>query len=427
MGLSMYVKRAMVEKVAGRYRRARKKEKKEILDEFVKTTDYNRKYASYLLSNWGRKIIIRKNGQTLIMILGEKKKKPVRKKSRIYGKEILGPLKKFWAESGYLCGKLLRPHIEETFYSAEKEGEIKVTKKQKELLFKISPATIDRLLRGEKKKLLRKARSGTKPTTLLVNQIPIKTFSEWDRTKPGYESIDLVGHEGGDPRGEFIQTLDVTDICTQWTETQAVLNKAQIWVLDALKDIRSRTPFKILGIHSDGGSEFINKPTFKYCQQENLDFTHSRSSKKNDNCFVEQKNYSVVRKVVGYLRYEGEDELKVLNKIYRKLRLITNFFIPSMKLVSKTRRGSKVTKKYDKPKTPYQRVMESNYISNKVKEKLRKQRLSLKPFQLRREMLSLQNKLFKMAIRKKKFKENLGSTNYKSGIHYANNFVYNFK
>jgi hypothetical protein len=296
-----------------------------------------------------------------------------------------------------------------------------------ELLFKISPATIDRILRGEKKKLLRKARSGTKPTTLLVSQIPIKTFSEWDRTKPGYESIDLVGHEGGDPRGEFIQTLDVTDICTQWTETQAVLNKAQLWVLEALKDIRRRIPFEMLGIHSDGGSEFINKPTFEYCRQENLDFTHSRSNEKNDNCFVEQKNYSVVRKVVGYLRYEGEDELKVLNKIYRNLRLITNFFIPSMKLVSKTRQGSKITKKYDKPKTPYRRVMESKYISSKVKEKLRKQRLLLKPFQLRREMLSLQNKLFKMAVRKKKLKENLGSSNYKSGVHHANNFIYTFK
>ena len=425
MELSMQVKRAVVEKLAGRYRRARKKEKKTILDEFIQTTDYNRKYASYLLSNWGRKIIIRKGGQTLIMILGGMKKKLARKKNKIYDKEILGLVKKFWAESGFLCGKLLLPHIKEIFDLAEKE--IVITKEQKKMLLKISPATIDRLLVKEKKELLRKARSGTKPTTLLVNQIPIKTFSEWDRTKPGYESIDLVGHEGGDPKGEFIQTLDVTDICTQWTETQAVLNKAQIWVLEALKEIRGRIPFEMMGIHSDGGSEFINKPTFEYCQQENLDFTHSRSHKKNDNCFVEQKNYSVVRKIVGYLRYEGEDELKVLNEIYKKLRLITNFFIPSMKLISKKRRGSKVIKIYDTPKTPYRRVLESDHISDEVKEKLKKQRSTLKPFQLRREMLFLQNKLFNMAVKRKKMKENLGSTNYKPGINNTNNFVYNFK
>lgn len=427
MGLSMRVKRAIAESVAKRYQKARKKEKSVILKEFVKTTGYNRKYASYLLANWGKRIRLWKKGQMFILVLGVRPKRFKRSGKKFYSKALLKPLKKLWALSGFLCGKRLKVFIGDNLISFEKEKDIVVTKEQEQKLFKIGAATIDRMLAGEKKKLLLKARSGTKPGTWLKNQIPIKTFTEWDRTKPGFVSIDLVSHEGGNASGEFLQTLDVTDVCTQWTETQGVLNKAQIWVFGALIDIRNRMPFAILGIHSDGGGEFINKPLFVYCNQEKLTFTHSRANKKNDNCWVEQKNYTVVRKTVAYMRYEGEKELKVLNDIYKRLRLITNFFIPSMKLISKTRIGSKVTKKYDKPKTPYKRVLESAYVDAKVKKHLKKQRLSLNMVQLRKEMLFLQEKLWKMAIKRKKPEPKFISRYSNSGFPYDDNFVYNFK
>jgi hypothetical protein len=173
--------------------------------------------------------------------------------------------------------------------------------------------------------------------------------------RPGFVEIDLVGHDGGDAKGEFAQTLDLTDVCTTWTETEAVRNKAQQWVFDALKDIRQRLPFPLLGIDSDSGGEFINHHLYRYCQTEQITFTRTRSYRKNDNCFVEQKNYSIGRRAVGYLRYDTAEELRTLNELYRHLRLYSNFFQPTMKLKEKIRIGSRITKKYDKPITPYRR------------------------------------------------------------------------
>lgn len=213
----------------------------------------------------------------------------------------------------------------------------------------ISAATIDRLLKPEKKKHQIKGRSHTKPGTLLKHQIPIRTFSEWNEQKPGFVEIDLVGHDGGNSSGEFAQTLTVTDVCTGWTDMQAVKNKAQCWVFEALKDIRDRLPFDLLGIDSDNGGEFINDQLYRYCIQEKITFTRARSYRKNDNCFVEQKNYSVIRRAVGYMRHDTPEELHLLNELYWHLRLYSNHFHPVMKLLEKTRVGSKVKKKYDKP------------------------------------------------------------------------------
>ena len=239
------------------------------------------------------------------------------------------------------------------------------------------------------------------------NQIPVRTFAQWDEQRPGFAEIDLVGHDGGDGSGEFIQTLDVTDVCTTWTETEAVRNKAQKWVFDALKDIRKRLPFPLVGIDSDSGSEFINHHLFRYCKEEDITFTRSRSYRKNDNCFVEQKNYSVVRRAVGYLRYDTTEELLTINQLYRHLRLYTNFFQPSMKLIEKTRIGSKVIKKYDIPKTPYQRVLKSQYISADAKKDLKRQYKTLNPASLKRQITRLQQKLLRMAsLKQSKRKRN---------------------
>jgi len=388
--------------VAPRYQKVRKKDKGAILNEFIELTGYGRCYASYVLRSHGKKVRI---NETTIM-QGDIRKRNPRKKLHLYDNEVLDALKKIWDIMDYICGKRLAPVLKETVIRLERCREIRISEKVREKLFRISPATIDRLLAKERKKQQIKGRSNTKPGTLLRNQIPIRTFSDWNEKKPGFTEIDLVGHDGGDAHGEFAQTLDVTDICTTWTETEAVRNKAQRWVFDALKDIRQRMPFPLLGIDSDSGSEFINNHLTTYCKDEHITFTRGRSYRKNDNCYVEQKNYSVVRRAVGYLRYDTEEELQTLNELYRHLRLYTNFFQPTMKLIEKTRIGSKVTKKYDKAKTPYRRALASPDVSAQGKQKLKTQYSKLNPAHLKRHITRLQQKLLRLNTMKKSPRKN---------------------
>jgi len=269
----------------------------------------------------------------------------------------------------------------------------------------ISPATIDRLLKNEKMKFRLKGRSLTKPGTLLKHSIPIRTFADWNEKEPGFVEADLVGHDGGDLRGEFLYSLDATDVHTGWTETRAIRNKAQIWTFNALKEVRERFPFPIKGLDSDNGSEFINAHLLNYCEQEHITFTRARPYRKNDNCFIEQKNYCVVRRAVGYLRYDTDEELKIMNELYRVLRLYTNFFQPSMKLKEKTRIGSKVLKRYDKPRAPYRRIIASDAVSEEVKGKLRRTYEGLNPLSLKRQMDKLTQELWKAYDKKMKERE----------------------
>ncbi len=198
----------------------------------------------------------------------------------------------------------------------KRHGELTVAPAVRRKLMSISPATIDRVLAPDRKRLQVKGRSGTKPGSLLKAQIPIRTFAEWDEAEPGFCEIDLVAHDGGNPRGEFCHTLNLTDIATGWTEAAAVKNRAQRWVFEALVDIQARLPFPLRGIDSDNGSEFINDQLFRYCNENEITFTRTRPYRKNDNCFVEQKNWTVVRQSVGYGRFEGEEAVAVLNELY---------------------------------------------------------------------------------------------------------------
>jgi hypothetical protein len=378
--------------VAPRYRKARKKEKGIILDEFTELTGYGRRYASYVLRSHGKKIWI----NTETVLVSDVRKRRTRKKERIYDDAVVIPLKKAWEIMDYICGKRLAPILKELIPRLIRFGEIRLAQEAKDKLMKISPATIDRILAPERKKYKIKGRANTKPGTLLKSQIPIRTFSQWNDKRPGFVEIDLVGHDGGDGSGEFLQTLDVTDVATGWTETQAVKNKAQQWVFEALKDIRERLPFPMLGIDSDNGGEFINSHLYKYCQEEKITFTRTRSYRKNDNCFVEQKNFSVVRRAVGYGRYDSPEEQAVINDLYKELRLFTNFFQPSMKLVGKEREGSKVSKKYDKPLTPYRRVLASADVSDSDKAKLKALYRNLNPAALKRRITKLQQRLLRL-------------------------------
>jgi hypothetical protein len=238
-----------------------------------------------------------------------------------------------------------------------------------------------------------RGRQGTKPGSILKRQIPIRTFAEWDDRRPGFCEVDLVAHDGGSGAGEFCQTLDLVCVATGWTEMRALPTKAQRWVFEALVDIREALPFPLLGLDSDNGGEFINTELFRYCEQEGITFTRTRPYRKNDNCFVEQKNWPVVRQQVGYLRYDTPGELQALRELYRYLRLYVNFFQPQMKLTSKTRRGAKVSKTFDTARTPYQRVLESPDIADQAKEALRETYLGLNPAQLKRDIVRCQYQL----------------------------------
>ena len=278
----------------------------------------------------------------------------------------------------------------------EKFGELSLDPDIRQKLTRISAATIDRLLRTEKRALRIRGRSHTKPTTRLINEIPIRTFTEWQDARPGEVGADLVGHDGGITGGEHAFTLVVTDRLTQWTEVRAVLNKAQKWVFQALLLIRSWLPFALCSLHTDSGSEFINHHLHRYCVQERIDFTRSRPNRKNDNNFTEQKNNDVVRRHVGYLRLQTEQEVELLNQLYDRLRLLINFFYPSQKLVSKTRQGARVRRVHDDPQTPYQRVLACSEVSEDHKERLRRQFDTLNPAELQREVVRLQGELLSL-------------------------------
>ena len=307
------------------------------------------------------------------------------------------------AHFGYLCGKRLAatlrlwlPNYER--WEARSKRKIALPPELRAKLLRISPATIDRLLRAEKRKLTLRGRSHTKrPTGTLMLQIPIRTFSEWEDVGSGTLGIDLVGHDGGNAAGEFAYTLLATDRRTQWTELRAVPNKAQKWVFQQLLVVRHLLPFELLAVHSDNGSEFINAHLLSYCRQHQIDFTRSRAYRKNDNNFTEQKNFDVVRKHVGYARYDTPEAVELLNELYDRLRLMVNFVRPCAKLIEKTRHGARVRRRYDRPQTPYQRVLACADLSEATKQRLREQFAAIDPIALNDQIVHLQRRLLRLA------------------------------
>jgi hypothetical protein len=401
----MRQRRAVTRVTARDYRKASRKEKGRILSTLVKQTKLNRVYAGWLLRTWGKKVWVRIDGQLVRVVVGAPRKRRLPRRPRLYGSAVAEAVTKIWHLFDYMCGKRLAVVLRTTVDTLIEAGELKVSSAVRQKLSRISPATIDRLLAGEKKKLKLRGRSLTKPGTLLKHQIPIRTFSQWDEKRAGFLEIDMVGHEGGDPHGDFALTLDATDVATGWTEMRAVRNKARRWALEALRLIRTRLPFPMQGIDSDNGSEFINDHLLNFCRDEKITFTRSRPYRKNDTCYVEQKNWTVVRKTVGYRRYDTERELQLLNTLYDNLRLLINFFHPSMKLISKSREGAKVKKRYDTAKTPFLRVVEDPSVAKTIKARLRAQLLTLNPVELKRNIVDIQKRLEAIALAKAKVKQ----------------------
>lgn len=337
-------------------------------------------------------------GVQQVVLIGEVRKIR-RKRRRIYDEEFKKVLVWLWELLDYSCGKRLVWSLRWLVPRLIEQRELRVKTAVRQKLLQVSAATVDRLLRPERKQYELKSRARTKPGTLLKHQVPIRTFSEWDEGKPGFLEIDLVGHDGGNAQGEFLYSLNATDVASGWIETEAVRNRAQVWTFQALERIRQRLPFPLLGIDSDNDGAFINDHLLRYCKENRLTFTRSRPYRKNDNCYVEQKNYSVVRRLVGYLRYETEGEQKILEQLYRCSRLYYNFFQPNLKLLSKERIGSRVVKRYDRPRTPYQRLLESPEITPEQKNRLRRTYNLVK---LKAEIDRLKDKLWRLQKVKKK-------------------------
>ncbi|MGH2766655.1 MAG: DDE-type integrase/transposase/recombinase [Actinomycetota bacterium] len=377
----MAERKAVTREMAKRYQRASKKQKGRLLDELCALTGWSRRHARRALAQ--------------ALVGNPVRARPPRR--RVYGPEVLDPLRKVWATLDGPAGKRLAPFMTEIVEVLERCGELSVAPGVRKKLLRVSAATIDRMLAPERKRLQLKGRSGTKAGSMLKRQIPIRTFAEWDEARPGFCEADLVAHDGGDPRGEFCHTLDLTCVATGWTEPRAIKNKAQRWVRQALVDIEAALPFPLRGLDCDNGSEFINVELFRWCEENQITFTRSRPYRKNDNCFVEQKNWPVVRQQVGYLRYDTEAELECLRELYAHLRLYVNFFQPQMKLVSKTRQGAKVRKRYDTPRTPYQRVLASPHLPGEAKEALTTIYPGLNPVELKRHIGRCQDRLLEIA------------------------------
>jgi len=370
-------KLTIVKAFAKNYRRENRKGKGELLTRLQTATGYHRKYL----------IVILKNIQ--------EKKKIIRRQRQSKYLSILKPLRQLWAVSNYACGKRLIPIVPVYLDRLIAFKELTLTKKEKRLLLMMSPATMDRLLTHDRKRINLKSRSRTKPGTLLKHQIPIRTWADWDNAKPGFLEIDSVHHCGNSLFGEYIFTLDTVDVCTGWNECAAHQGRSEYNTVSALETIRNRLPFPLLGIDFDCGGEFVNYHLIRYADQNKISYTRSRETIKNDQAYIEQQNYSVVRRYVGYQRLDTPEQLEILNQLYRKLSDYQNFFQPVMRLKTKTRDGARVTRKYDKPKTAYQRILEREDIPKKTKRQLTERFLKLNPKRLILRITELGKKLIR--------------------------------
>jgi len=357
------------EAVRGRYLRSTKKMKTKILDEFVATTGLHRKAVIRLLNRRSRPTDLKRSGRP-----------------RLYSLETIAALRVAWEAADRLCSKRFRPFLPELVGILRRKGELKIKDETESQLCRMSASTIDRVLRCWRRDEPRHGLSTTKPGTLLKDAIPVRTFSEWNGSKPGFLEVDLVAHCGESAEGFYLTTLSAVDVATGWYEPVAVWGKGQARVGGAIYDVRRRLPMSLLGLDSDNGSEFINQSLYGYCLRNAITFTRSRSYKKNDSCHVEQKNWSVVRRVIGYDRFSTKAALKALEDVYTLLRLYVNFFQPVLKLVGKSRQGTKVHKVYDTAQTPYQRLLRSGVLTEEKKCELASIYATLNPVTLLKQI-----------------------------------------
>jgi len=357
-------RREYLQAVYDRYQKAGRKDKRAILSEFCANAGYKRKYAIRLL-----------NGPR-----PDKPWRPPRRRGVSYGQPVLAVLTAVWEAAGYPWSVRLKALLPAWMPWIRKRFRLR-PEIEKQLL-QISPRQIDRRLQAAKTQRRRRIYGRTKPGYLLKHHIPVKT-DRWDVQSPGFTEVDLVSHSGNSASGEFAHTLNVTDIHTTWTESRAVLGRGEEAVQRALNEIAGVLPFRLLGVDSDNGSEFINWHLKRWCEQKGIQLTRGRPYKKDDNAHIEQKNWTHVRKLLGWERYDTPEVVEAINDLYRhELRLWLNLFLPSVKLVKKVRVGSKVRRVYDGPRTPFERVRMCGSADREHLARLEELRTTLDPFQL---------------------------------------------
>src|SRR5215210_1569600 len=344
--MSFQAKRELLRQVAPRYQAAPHGQRSVILDEFVAATGYARKYAIRLLTS------------PIIPPGWIKRPRPPR-----YGPAVREALEVAWRAANGICAKRLVPFLPELVPALERHGHLTLSDEVRAHLLALSPATADRLLRPARQAEQPRGLSTTRRGPLLKQQIPVRTFAGWDEARPGFMEADLVAHCGGWASGPFLHTLTLTDIATGWTECLSLQHRTPHDVIQALDRIRHLLPVPLLGLDTDNGGEFITTELMAYCEREGITFTRSRVAEKNDQCYVEQKNGTVVRQLVGYDRFEGERAYRQLTELYRAVRLYVNFFQPSLKLRCKEREGGRVRKRYDAAQTPCRRLLASGVLT----------------------------------------------------------------
>ena len=378
--MNLKTRREILTNIRNQYQESDWLGKSKLLDGFVAASGYERKYAIKLL-NCTENI----------------NKPPQTRQSKVkYDEQVKQVLITVWYAANQICSKRFVPFIPELVSAMERHGHLRLSADVRLKLLGISRSTVDRILSLEKERT-GKSISTTKPGNLFKHQIQVRTFADWGDVTPGFIEADLVAHCGGNTSGSFLNTLTLTDITTGWTECLPLIRKSAGDVIIGLKLAKELLPFPLLGVDTDNGSEFINHELMNFCEDNKVTFTRSRAYRKNDQAHVEEKNGSIVRRIIGYDRFEGRAAWEALSELYRVLRVYVNFFQPSLKLLSKERNGAKVSKKYDTAKTPHQRVIMVESVDQKIKDILNDQYKALDPVALLEKLKILQSKLFQYA------------------------------
>lgn len=370
-----------LDRMRERYERANGGKRTALLNEMAAMTGFHRK--------------------ALIRRMNRPAEPPQRRKKRgrprVYGPRVVGALAFIWKAAGYPWSARLKALLPGWLPHARRH--LAISEQTEKRLRAMSPRQMDRCLGPQKRDLRRRIYGRTKPGTLLKHHIPLKT-DRWDVTDPGFSEVDLVSHSGDCADGEFAHSLNLTDIDTTWVETRAVLGKSQVRVQEALVRIREQLPFTLRGIDSDNGSEFINAHLYRYCKAEAIQFTRGRPYKKDDNAHIEQKNWTHVRKLLGYDRYDSVAAVDAINDLYEDVRLLQNLFLPSVKLVEKTRVGSRLRRRYDAPQTPLDRLATGRKGDPAKVQALVRERARLDPFALAASVERKLERVFRLANRR---------------------------
>jgi hypothetical protein len=370
----------LISAIGARYRNSAKPERIRILDEFVAVTGYHRKHSIRLLNAAPEPTSCSARVPRL----------------RLYDQAVREALVVLWEASDRVCGKRLKPLLPLLVTALERHRHLTLDALVREKLLAASASTIDRLL-AEPRSTVSTRQAHRRAKAGIRRSIPVRTFADWKDPLPGFMEADLVSHGGENVAGSFVHTLTLTDIATGWTECVALAVRESSLIVEALARLRTTMPFPLRGFDTDNGSEFMNQLVLDYCRESGIEFTRSRPYRKNDQAWVEQKNGSVVRRLVGYRRLEGLAAADTLSRLYSASRLFVNFFQPSFKLAEKVRVGARVTKRYHAPETPCARLLQSVAITARMKEQLQAAAAGLDPLALLDEIRRMQHHLAALA------------------------------